>query len=133
MELKFEKEFSSREVENEGVWIDYRSGSRVKIARLGNKEFQKLYDLKLKPHKKAARRGEVPTHVLNDIANFCMSRAVLINWEGFSKDGKTLKYSPEAAYELLSEYRDFSDDIADLASDQQHFHEHLAEDSEKNS
>jgi hypothetical protein len=119
--------------EQEGVWMDYLGGSRVKIARLGNANFENIFNRKMAPYRKQERKGTLSTDIQTKIVCECASESILLDWEGFTKDGKPLKYSKLAAKELLEASVDFRNDMVELAGEQAAFHADYEEDSIKNS
>ena len=45
------KAFADTQMEKEGAWVDYRDDSKVKIARVGTPNFQRVYESRLKPYR----------------------------------------------------------------------------------
>jgi len=131
--MDIDRAFADPTLEAEGVWVDYREGSRVKIARLGNAAFQKAHESKQRPYRKLIRDGRLPAQVSNRVLCEALAETVLLDWDGFNKKGKTLKYSAEAATKLLIERMDFRDEIALLATEEETFRQKIDGDSEKNS
>jgi len=127
-----EKTFSNPETEKEGAWADYRDESKVKIARIGNPNFVRVHAARMKPYLRQQRNGtlddELETKVLCDV----LAETVLLDWEGFTTGGKALKYSKEAAKDLLAKHVDFRNEVVDLATTEEIFRDNLQEDSTKN-
>ena len=130
--MDIENAFADPEAEKEGVWIDYRGGSKIKIARLGNSKFRRLQSAKLKPHLRKYREGTLDDELETNILCEVIAKTVLLGWEGFDKGGKPLKYSEKAATDLLIEHMDFRNDIVDLATKEENFFAEVVEDAEKN-
>ena len=124
--------FTDPELEREGVWVDYRGGSRIKIARIHNPNFTRAYDAAIKPHKRKQRAGTLETEVETTIFCKCISKTILLDWEGFTKNGKPWKYSAENAYQLLEDKIDFRNEVVEFATTEEIFHREFNEDSEKN-
>ncbi len=131
--MDIETAFANPEVEKNGVWVDYRDGSKVKIARAGNPNFVRVQEAKLKPYRRRQRNGtldsETETRVLCDV----LAETVLLEWEGFTKNGKPFPYSKSNASGLLQNSMDFRNEIVDMATSEDHFHGDYVEESEKNS
>jgi hypothetical protein len=62
-----------------------------------------------------------------------VSKTILLNWEGFTNEGKEYKYSRKRAYDLLWGNIDFRNEIVELATVEETFHKDEQEDSAKNS
>lgn len=125
--------FANPDLEKEGVWVDYRGGVSLKIARLGNPNFSRVYDAKLKPHRRKQRAGTLGTDVETRILCEVLSETVLLDWEGLSRGGKSLKYTSREAFALLHAYRDFRDEVVEYASNEEVFHKQDEEEAAKNS
>ena len=125
--------FADPDLELDGVWLDYRDGSRVKVARLGNPRFQKLYDAKMKPFRRLQRQNRLDGETENRVLCECLAGAILRDWRGFTKFDEELAYSTKAALDLLLASIDFRNEITDLASAEESFHQGHEQDSEGNS
>lgn len=130
--MDVDKAFADAGLERNGAWLDYREGSRVLVARLGNPDFQRLYERLMRPHRAAEKSGRLGIQVQTDILCRCLADSILLGWEGFTKAGKELKYTPEAAYDLLHANLDFRNEIAELASAEDNFHARTLEEQSKN-
>ena len=126
------KAFADTQMEKEGAWVDYRDDSKVKIARVGTPNFQRVYESRLKPHRRKQRDGTLSGEVETKILCNVIAETVLLDWEGFKQDGKEFKYSKAAALELLTEHIDFRNEIVELATAEATFHAEFSEESEKN-
>jgi hypothetical protein len=131
--MDIDNAFANPTAENEGVWIDYRDGSKVKIARIGSLAFTKAYDAALKPHRRRQRAGTMDTVTETRILCEVVSRTILLGWEGFTQLGKEWKYSQKRAFDLLWGSLDFRNEVVELATAEETFHQDVQEDSEKNS
>jgi len=130
--MDIDSAFANPEAEKEGVWIDYRDGSRIKVARLHNPRFTSAYDAAIKPHKRKQRAGTLKTEVETSIFCRCIAKTILLDWEGFEKDGKPWKYSEKNAYDLLQASLDFRNEVTEYSTSEEVFHRDHQEDSAKN-
>jgi len=124
--------FTDPAAEEEGVWVKYRDGSEVKVARVGNPKFQRRLDAKMRPHRRKEQAGTMDVDVQNRILCECMSETILLDWKGFTRKGKPVAYSPDAATELLLRSMDFRNDMTDLAASEEHFRTEELEEDAKN-
>lgn len=124
------KTFADPDLEQDGVWVEYRDDSRVKLARIGNKRFQRLFEERTRPlrRKKGFVDPEKETRALCEV----ISETVLLDWSGFEGAGKSLKYSKETAMELLLRHMDFRDEIVELATQEERYRRQEEEDAAKN-
>lgn len=137
--MDFERDFADPKLETSGVWVDYVhngvpvEGARVKIGRLGNPEWQAKYDKLMQPFRALERDGRMPSTKHRDILCQSYVGTVLMDWEGFTRNGKAYKYSEEAAYRMLREKVDFRNSVTVLAGREESFHKEYEEESVKNS
>tara|TARA_R110000751_G_scaffold10671_3_gene38654 strand:- start:2754 stop:3149 length:396 start_codon:yes stop_codon:yes gene_type:complete len=125
--------FANPEIEKEGTWVDYRDGSKIKVARIGNPNFTRNHTAKLKPYRRKQRAGDLDDALETRLLCEVISETVLLDWEGFDNNGKPFKYTKSAAFDLLQKHIDFRNEVVEIASTEEVFHQELAEDSEKNS
>lgn len=130
--MDIENAFADPEIEREGVWVDYRDGSRVKVARLGNPLYTRAQDAALKPHRRKQRAGNMESELETKLLCEVIAKTVLVDWEGFTKNGKEFKYSEKRAAELLVASIDFRNDVVEFSNTEDIFHREHQQDSEKN-
>lgn len=134
--MDIDNAFTDPEIEREGIWVDYRDGSKVKVARIGNPNFTRIYDAKLKPHRRKQRAGSMETELETRILCEVVAKTVLLDWKGFTQgkgeDKKEYKYTEKRAFDMLSKSIDFRNEIVDLAAAEETFHQDDQKDSEKN-
>ena len=130
--MDIDNAFADPEIEREGTWVDYRDGSRIKIARIGNPNFTRSQDAMFKAHRKKQRAGNLESELETSLLCQVIAKTVLLDWEGFEQGGKPFKYSQERAANLLNQSIDFRNDVVEYASTEEIFHREIVEDSEKN-
>lgn len=106
---------SSKEIE--GAWIDLGEGASLKVARLGNKENRALIQKLTTPHRVALRNGKLGEDLVEKITIEAMAATILLDWKGIELDGKALPYSRDNAIKLLTEYKDFREQVSAFAAD----------------
>ena len=121
--------------EIEGVWTDDLGGGlKLKIARLRNPNFRKLYQRLTKPYERQIRNRTLDDTTENGILAKCLAKTVLLGWENLKVSDEAVAYSEAEALKILSnpQLADFRDLVVDLANDAELFRiEHL-EQAEKN-
>lgn len=108
---------TSEKLEQEGVWVPLGDGAKVKVARAGNKENRAEIKRLIAPHKVALRNDKLPDDVLETLTIKAMAGTILLDWDGIKEDGKAVPYSRENAIRLLTEYKDFRDQVAVLSNE----------------
>lgn len=109
---------------SEGTWVNYRSGARLKLAKFMNKDMQDYRVEKSLEHAGVLNAGgEAADKLAEEVTVECLARFVLKDWEGFNRDGKELKYTPELGVELMSneEFSDFREDVINLSSSRDNY------------
>lgn len=109
---------------NEGTWVNYRGGSRLKIAKLNNKDYQDFRARKALEFSAVLQKAdEEADEKAEEITVEGLARHVLKDWEGFGSGDEETEYSVEKAIELLSDPQlaDFREDVVNLAANQSHF------------
>lgn len=131
-------DFSEVKVNNSmaesGVWVEHDDTTSFLIARMGNKKFNVVFQKLIGPYKRQFDSGKLSADKQTDIMCKCMSKAILLGWEGLTLDGEALEYSEEKAYELLStegadEFRDL---ITSYAQDADAYRNDQLEEKGKN-
>ena len=118
--------------EKEGVWYDLADGLRMRIARVGNPNYQKTFQKLSKPHRRAIRRGTLPDEVAEKLLIQCMSETIVLDWSGVEDEGVVIPYSKEAVVTVLTKYPELRNYINDIANELEAFQEELDEEAVEN-
>jgi len=131
--MDIRKEFATNKTkEQEGIWSDFGDGLKIKIARSGNPEYQKLFQKLAKPYQKAIRRGNLNNEIAEKLLVEAMAKAIVLGWEGLFEGKKEIKYSEKEALRILTEYKDLRDQINEVAGDMESYKAESDEEAEKN-
>ncbi len=133
--MEITTDFADPTLTENGVWRDYRIDSRIKIAGIGNAKFAADQERQRSSYSgiRRNREGRLPGDLETKILCRSMAKYILIDWEGFTKKGKTLKHSEEVAYELLMANVHFRNDIAAMSSEEGNFLKDVEDVDTKNS
>ena len=133
--MEITTDFADPKLTDEGVWREYRNDSRIKIAGIGNAKFAADQERQRNSYSgiRRNREGRLPGDLETKILCRSMAKFILIDWEGFTKKGKTLKHSEDAAYDLLMGNVFFRNDIAAMASEEGNFLMEIEKEDIKNS
>jgi len=108
---------TSTELENDGVWVDLGDGASIKVARAGNKSNRALIKRLIAPHKVALRNDKLPDETLEKLTIEAMASTILLDWKGIDEDGKPVPYNTQNALRLLTDYKDFRDQVSAFSSE----------------
>lgn len=105
-------------VEN-GVWFEFADGAAFKLASVTTPAYRKYLREKKNPYEKAGIELKDKQEEEINLRGF--AEHVLIDWRGLEENGKPLKYSPGAAYELLTKYDQITKFLLDKAVDMENY------------
>lgn len=131
--MDIKKAFGTNEnLERDGVWIDMGDGASVKVARSGNRENRAVVKRLLAPHKVALRNDKLSDDVIEKVTIEAMADTILIDWKGISEDGKAVPYTRDNAIRLLTDYKDFRDQVSAFSTELALFQDRQEEATIKN-
>lgn len=121
-----------RDLEADGVWVEFRDGMEVRVARAGNPEFRKLWRALTRPYQRQLRTGTLSPQKEDELTVRCMARALLRDWRGLEDEsGEPIGYDPAFAERLLMDSPELRNFVSDVATEYQMFREQrLEEDAE---
>jgi len=95
----------------------------VKIARTNNSRYRELLRQKLRPIQQSLQKGFFDGDSGDPILIEVMAKTIVLDWKGFTENGKPLAYSVEKAQDMLTKYKDFRNWVATNADDMQAYKE----------
>jgi len=129
----FSRFLTDDDKEQNGVWIDFGDGIRVKVRRLKSKRSLEVRKELEKPFLDQIRRGPLPSDTAEELLLQQMSRGLIVDWEGIDLgDGEVVSYSPARAYDVLKALPEFRDSIFSVCVDADNYRAQIDEDAEKN-
>lgn len=74
---------ADKAAEKEGIYIQYGTGTRIRVARAGgsNEKFTKVLQNLTKPYKRSIQNDTVDPEIVEDIMMRAYCRAVIKSWE----------------------------------------------------
>jgi len=131
--MDFKKRYETdKGKESEGVWENLGEGLRVKVARANNPHHQRVAESLMRPYRRQIANGSLSVEKQEEITIKAMAECLLLDWEGLKIDDKAVPYSVAKATELLTEYKDFREEVASIAQSMELFRAEEIEDAEKN-
>lgn len=121
---------TDRNAENDGVWIDYEGGLRLKIARLNSEKHQQAMIAKQREFRKRRRLGnttEISAEALRRLTCESMADNILLDWENMVEGGKAIEYSRAEAIRLLHDVPEFYRLVEDEATNVENFRAEIEE------
>ena len=118
--------------EKEGVWYDLGNGAQIKVARLGNENNKRVSKRISTPYKFQIQRGTLSDDVQLQLSIAAIAESILIDWKGLIYDGVAIEYSVDNAIKLLTELKDFRDQVIVIANDLELFRQKEVQAEEKN-
>lgn len=124
---------TNEEKSNEGVWCPIDAVTDIKIARYGNRIFQRALKRVMKPHKVMIDRGTLDDDTADKLLVEALAEGILIDWRGMTRKGAPLEYSRSAAVDVLTDkrLRDFREMVVMLSQDMQLFRDEEIDEAEK--
>ena len=125
---------TSAHKEAEGVWVDLGDGIRVKVARANNPTHLRATERLIKPFRRQIQNNSLPIDKTTELTIKAMSLGILKDWEGIENDkGKPVPYSEDMAVELLTEYKDFREEVSEISQSMEMYRNEEIEEEQKNS
>lgn len=125
---------TDKALENSGVWLFVDDATKLLIARAGNQNYmnalKKIIDDNGLTH--AAKNGKIQTEKMLDFVKQAASQTILLDWDGLTESGKTVKYSHDRAFEMFKVYPDFFTEVMRMADNIENFQSQAEEQIIKN-
>lgn len=120
--------------EENGVWVNFGDGIRVKVRRMKSRISQETRKELEKPYLADIRKGGITEEQAKEMLLQQISQAIISDWEGVTdKDGATLPCTPAAKYNILKALPEFLDEIFVISTERDNYKAVADEDTEKNS
>ena len=113
---------TNKSLEEEGVWVDVDgNGTKIKVARINNPRYKKYFQKITKPYKRQIRNGTLAEELAEKLLVDALANTILLDWQGFTKEGADFPYSVDNARSFLQESADFRDFVSDAANEMENF------------
>lgn len=116
--------------EEDGVWMEvplFGEMLNMRIARLGNKAYERALEARQKPYVQQIRAGTLSTDIQNKILIDCVARHVLKDWRDLTKGGEPFPYSVENAVWLLTSNSDLLNAVVKASADAEQYRAQMLE------
>lgn len=113
---------TDKDSEQNGVWVDYLGGSRLKVARTNNSKYRNFLSMKYKQHRMVIDRGGRDGDALAEkISLEAFARHILLDWEDVVINKKSVAYTWEIGLKAMTEFGDFKADVETFGNDSELF------------
>jgi hypothetical protein len=128
------KQFETDErKEVEGAWVALSATARIKVARMGNPRYRAAVKRLSAPYRTPGLLDDdIPDEVWQQITKEAVAEAILVDWEGVTKEGAALPYSKHEALALLTARKDFYGLVMTTAQTLDHYRVRAQATIEKN-
>ncbi len=125
---KLSKFAFNTDMANEGTWVDFGDGLKLKIARAGNKAYEKAMESHPKLKAAIASKGRIKLgdDVWLEAIRECQAKHILVDWEGLEDDNdKPITYSFEESLKIFTDkgFDGLRKTIEDIANSDEAFRE----------
>lgn len=102
----------------EGVWVDFYSGSRLKIAYSESKRYKAAIAKLAKQHRlQLDDSNEDSYEVVQAITCRALAEHILLGWENLKINGEDAEYNKELGYQVLLQYPKMREFVVEKAGD----------------
>lgn len=106
----------------EGVWVDFYSGSQLKIAYSENKKYKARLAKLAKQHRlELDDSNEESYELIQRITCQAMAENLLLDWKGIVIGGVEKPYTKELGFQALASYPKLREFVSEKAADPQTF------------
>jgi hypothetical protein len=133
---KFTERYATNKVaEEQGQWVDFGDGIKVKLRRL-NSEASREFRRKLeKPYEGQYRTRPMPDSLNEELLIKQLAGCIVVDWEGVENpdnEKEFLPFSPENVTRMVTLFKDFREDITTASMTQATFQGELVEQNKGN-
>jgi len=124
---------SDLDLENQGVWVPWRAGIQLRIARAGRKAHNECVQRLGRAHRGLIRMDTPEARAkVTEVTHRAAAESLLLDWKNVEDDdGNPLPYTAEVGYRYLSDeaFRDLYEFVTVTANDATVYLQDLREDA----
>jgi Asp-tRNA(Asn)/Glu-tRNA(Gln) amidotransferase C subunit len=133
---KFSERYKTNtSMEEDGVWVDFGDGIKVKVRRLNSKHSQETRRKLEKPYAGQYRTRDMPASLQEELMIKQLSQSIIVDWEGV-EDPDTdviLPCTQENVTSIMTRLKDFREDVVTASMTQATFQDVSVAEAEGNS
>jgi len=121
------------DMSEQGVWIDFFDGSRLKIAQHQNQKHQNFLNNQYKTHKRQLElENKASDDMAEKISTEAAARFLLVDWDGITIDGEDKAYTYKLGIEVMNKVPTLKREVEDQSRRLQNFQKAEEEESTEN-
>lgn len=127
---------TNKSQEEDGVWVDFGDGIKVKIRRMNSKHSRETRNKLEKPYAKQFRGQDYPLEIQENLFNLQLAHSIVIEWEGVPSPEDPKKMAgntPDEKIAVFKAFPDFREDIAAASMERATFQDLTVKEAEGNS
>jgi hypothetical protein len=128
---------TDRKAEEDGQWVDFGDGVRVKVRRLNSAKSREVRRRLEKPYVNQFRGGrEYPESLQEELMNKQLSEGIVVDWEGVPDPAdvsKPLPCTPDNVLRVINLFPDFREEIVTASLERATFQLEVQKEAEGNS
>lgn len=138
----FDRYSTNRKAEEDGQWVDFGDGVKVKVRRLNSAKSKETRRRLEKPYKNQFRAGvDFPDSLQEELMNKQLAEAIIVDWEGVPElndkgqpiEGKFAECTPENVLRMVAMFPDFREDVVTASMERATFQNEVRKENEGNS
>lgn len=117
------------EKESGGVWVNYDPETRFLIGSITSRRFKTEYNAQLEAIRIKSRGRKVSPEDAEELQTKVYASAIVLGWEGVTKDSQPFSCTPENAYYLLKNCPQVRDFVTQTATEIENFKAEFVEEA----
>jgi len=131
----YEKFGTDKNLEREGVVLDYGDGLEIRIARAGgsNSKFEKSTQQKMRKFSQQLKHDLLEPEQMREVMREVLAETVVLSWKGVTdRAGKELPFNVANCIQLFKDLPDLFDDVLEQSRKANLFKQSVLEDEAGN-
>lgn len=131
----YEKFGTDKQLEQEGIVLDYGDGLELRIRRAGgsNQRFEKVTQQKFRKYDRLVKNDLLETDQMREVMREVLAETVVISWKGVTdREGNELPFTKENCIQLFKDLPDLFDDVLEQSRKASLFKQTILEEEAKN-
>lgn len=125
---------TNEKLEEDGVWVDFGGGVRVKIVRVTSRRSRDVRRKLERQYAKKYRNQDIPPEVMETILVEQLAQAIVQDWEGVTDlEGRAMEFNQENARFIFRKFKDFREDVTSASLMKETFLDEMREEDLGNS
>lgn len=131
----YEKFATDKNLEQDGIVLDYGDGLELRIARAGgsNVKFEKVVQVKMKKYDRLVKNDLLDPAQMREVMREVLAETVVLGWKGVTdRQGNELPFTKDNCIQLFKDLPDLFDDVLEQSRKANLFKEMVREEEAGN-